>query len=116
MSNLQSVPSDFDAWMLLAESNPKAFELTRRRVIEVELAKAPPAIRARLEGLQWRIDMERKRQKNPMGSCIRLFEMMWDQVYGTDGLLDALTVGTLPRPLRRSAKILPLARTPRDRL
>ncbi len=104
--------------MVLAQSDAEAFERKRRALIEQELSKAPPALQERLRRLQWRIDMERQRHKHPLSSCIHIFEMMWDQVYGEGGLLDVLNrvAGSdpLPRPLKRSAQILPFARSKQD--
>ena len=90
MGNLQTRPFDFDAWMHLAETDPEAFERERHEAIEQAVAKASPQIQPRLRGLQWKIDMERRRHSNPLICCAHIFGMMWDQVYGDNGLLWAL--------------------------
>lgn len=81
---------DFEAWSNLARADPQAFEKLRREMVEALIQTAPESLRPRLHGLQWRIDMERGRYKHPLKSCISLFNMMWDSVYGDHGLLWAL--------------------------
>lgn len=102
-AGLDEIEFDFNEWSQLAKNDPEAFEARRKDIIEEELAKAPDEYRQRLEQLQWRIDAERLRHKHPLASAQCLFHMMWDQVYGSNGLLDALNgmVGPdeLPRPL-----------------
>jgi hypothetical protein len=82
---------DFDGWKLLAESDAEAFEQRRRELLQAEIDLAPASLRPRLRGLQWQIDMMRQRCKTPAMASARLFEMMWDQVYGDNGFLDVLT-------------------------
>lgn len=86
---------DFDDWARLATEDPEAFEERRRQAIEAVMAQAPQ-METRLRALQWRIDMERSRHSNPLSSCIHVYRMMWDSVYGERGLLDALQA--LSRP------------------
>ncbi|MBI2779584.1 MAG: DUF3135 domain-containing protein [Gammaproteobacteria bacterium] len=81
---------DFDEWMTLAKTDPEAFAVRRREAIESVLASAPEERQQRLRGLQWSIDMELQKCSNPMQGCMRLFNRMWDSVYGEKGLLNAL--------------------------
>ncbi len=106
---------DFDSWALLAKEDPDAFEERRRELLEQVIAQAPEHLQARLRGLQWRIDMERRRYKHPLKSCIALHVMMWEAVYGKGGLLEALH--RLREPLQPelategyTARILPFRR------
>ncbi|MBI5450382.1 MAG: DUF3135 domain-containing protein [Gammaproteobacteria bacterium] len=82
----------FDDWAQLAATDPEAFELRRKRAIQALLTQAPADIRRRLEGLQWKVDMVRQRSRDPQHACAQLFSMMWDSVYGGDGLLNALSM------------------------
>ena len=50
----------------------------------------PGEHKQRLRGLQWRIDMERRKVKDPLVRCQKVFSMMWTSVYGDNGLLQAL--------------------------
>lgn len=92
MSNcdLHEKPFDFDQWLALAKSQPEDFEAKRLALIEQTIHSAPADMQQRLRGLQWRIDMERRRAKNPTGACVHIYRMMWNRVYGEDGLLQAL--------------------------
>lgn len=102
---------DFDDWARLASDDPQAFEQRRLRAIESVIAEAPH-MEQRLRALQWRIDMERARHPNPLSSCIHVYRMMWDSVYGERGLLEALYALTRPEdatPLRQPT-VLPFRR------
>lgn len=72
-------------------------------------------MQGRLRCLQWRIDAERRRYKHPLKSCMALYAMMWESMYGSGGLMEALNslreplLGELPKPAR-SADILPFRR------
>ncbi len=67
---------DFEAWARLARRDPEKFEVQRTRMIERIIESADDDQRRRLRGLQFRIDMERRRARNPMDACIRLNRMM----------------------------------------
>ena len=82
---------DFDDWRQLAESSPELFEQRRRELLQAEIELAPAALQPRLRGLQWQIDVVRERCSSPAAASAKLFEMMWDKVYGSNGFLDALT-------------------------
>lgn len=82
---------DFDEWRLLFETSPDAFEERRREAIESAIHLAPPDRQRRLRGLQWQIDVIRSRYKHPVAASSKLFQMMWDKVYGENGLQQALT-------------------------
>lgn len=102
---------DFDEWMNLGQSDPKAFEERRKRVIEEAIAQAPQHMQTRLRALQWRIDMERARASNPLSACIRLSGMMWKTVYGENGLISAIGALTgKSQPTHHSADIVEFKR------
>ena len=79
---------DFDHWVALARDDLEAFEAQRRGLIEALIARAAPVRQRRLRGLQFRIDMERRRARTPMAACIRIQSLMWDSLVGPDGLYD----------------------------
>lgn len=113
MDNAFTLAIDFDEWSKLAQSDAEAFERRRREVIEQLIAEAPEHMRERLVRLQWRVDAERRRYKHPLKSCVVIFNMMWDSVYGEHGLLDALNALThadaqpAPEQAATPARILP---------
>jgi hypothetical protein len=90
---------DFDQWAALARDDPAGFERQRRARVDALILRALPEQRRRLRGLQFRIDMERRRARTPMAACVRLQSLMWDTVAGPDGFYDRL-LGML-RPVSR---------------
>ncbi|HFQ91842.1 MAG TPA: DUF3135 domain-containing protein [Chromatiales bacterium] len=101
---------NFDAWMKLAKTNPEAFEIQRKKVLQAEIAKAPKPMQHRLTGLQWRVDMERKRCSNPTQSMIHIYKKMWHSVYGENGLLSALHANTSAQLAAASRQEAPVSR------
>lgn len=66
----------FDDLVTLAQDDPKALEDLRMRLVNAVIASAPPHLQSRLRGLQFRIDMERRRAKTPMAACLKISAMM----------------------------------------
>lgn len=93
----QSQEFDFERWSKLAKSDPAGFEALRRQEVATFIQSAPTRQRLRLERLQWRIDRERERVKNPLLSCIRIYNMMWESLYKHQQALVELTDG-IPAP------------------
>ncbi len=82
---------DFEEWKKLFETDPKAFEEKRRKAIERCIASAgSPEKQKRLGQLQWQIDGEIRKCKNPLEACVKLNSILIDQVYREGGFLDAL--------------------------
>ena len=115
---------DFDEWSQLAKDDPFAFEARRIALIEEYLRQFPQSGQRRLRGLQFRIDMVRRRARTPMGACLKISSMMWESLLGKHGLKDALdTLVTCPNqsvnatlrhsPLVTSARIIPFRKPTR---
>jgi len=71
---------NFDYWASLYQSDPERFEREREKLVNEFIGHVNHGSK-RLKGIQFRIDMERRRSKNPMGSCLRLSNLMMDQFY-----------------------------------
>lgn len=71
---------DFNEWKELAKKDPKLFELRRKQVIK-KLINELPADNRLLEGLQFRLDMERRRSGDYMSSCLRIYEIMMEHYH-----------------------------------
>lgn len=97
---------DFNEWSELARNDPDAFEARYRALVEDTIMKAPEDIQPRLRCLQWRVDMERRKHKSPLGACLAIYRMMWDSVYGERGLLDALNSLSRNEVELKPAKVL----------
>jgi hypothetical protein len=100
---------DFDKWARLARDDPEEFERQREATLRATIAAAPSEHRQRLEGLQFRLNMERQRSESPLGSCIRLNSLMWAGFYRLRKQLNAVASGLSQEdPARGSAEIIPL--------
>ena len=105
-------PFNFDEWLELAQRDPEGFEQRRQAVIENYLSTVPLSKQRRLRGLQFRIDMERRRAHTAMGACIKLSSMMWDALLGPSGLAASLQLlaGSHPHAMQteppRNAQVL----------
>lgn len=71
----------------LAKTDPERLERELNDEVEKVISHAPAKHQHRLRQLQWRIDMERRRAKNPTDAMVRLQNMMWRQFYADDGFV-----------------------------
>ena len=109
---------DFEAWAKLARENPEEFE--RRRGQEIrKVIDARPDLRHRLEGLQFRIDAERRLARTPLKACLRISTLMWNSFRDLKDQLDELAGGAIRSTgpfsfasAPREADIIPLRRPP----
>lgn len=85
---------DFDKWAKLAKEDPAEFERQREATLRATIATAPSEHRQRLEGLQFRLDLERQRSGSPLGSCVRLNSLMWAGFHRLRKQLNAVASGT----------------------
>ncbi len=90
MARSEEVSFDFDKMAELFSMDPEAFEEERRRLIEEEISARPPEMQEKLRQFQWVLDMKRRRCKNPLEACFMFHQMLMEQVYGPDGLLEGL--------------------------
>lgn len=65
----------------LYERDPARFEKHSRDLIEAFLASAPESQRARMWGLQRRIDAELSRYRDPVARMNRMVELFWNHVH-----------------------------------
>lgn len=74
---------DFDEWALLAKQDNVAFEQKRAAVLKqfIESHASNDKDLRRLNGLQFQINMIRRKHKSSMGACIAISEMMMDKLY-----------------------------------
>jgi len=74
-----NVNFDLNEWFKLAEEDIEAFEIERAKLIGQFIESG--CNKRLLNGLQFRINMERRRAKNPLDACIRISQMMNEQFY-----------------------------------
>ncbi|MEQ8857791.1 MAG: DUF3135 domain-containing protein [Pseudomonadales bacterium] len=67
----------FEVLVDMARNDPKGLETLRRSLTDAVIAAASnDTTRRRLQGLQFRVDMERRRATTPLAATIRISEMM----------------------------------------
>lgn len=96
--NSQTLPT-FDVLADLARNNPSGLEALRNRLTDevIRHARSDPA-RRRLQGLKFRIDMERQRAPDALVACIRLSAMMHTSLARLQGVLAEPDVYRQPAP------------------
>lgn len=74
---------DFDEWAQLAKQDNVGFEKKRSDILKQFIASCASNDNdlRRLNGLQFQIDMIRRKHKSPMGACVAISEMMMDKLY-----------------------------------
>lgn len=70
----------FEDLAALAKQNPMEFEALRIRLCHQLINSAPEHSRKRLLGIQFKIDMERKKARSPMAACLKISSMMNDSL------------------------------------
>ncbi len=101
----------------LYRKDPAEFERQRKILIEEAIEEFPPEHRSRAHGLQFRIDAELRRYKDPVSRMNRMVELFWEGV-----LKFQKTISEPDRVIaelkenRSSAKIIPLRKSPKDSL
>lgn len=107
---------EFDTLREMAQRDPEGLERLRVELCDQLIQSAPEAYRRKLRGLQFRVDMERRRAKSPMAACIAISAMMHDSF---DQLRQALNeaagnattvAGTSRHDGATAAKVLPFRR------
>lgn len=99
---------DFDEWAALAHSDADAFERKRRNAIDDALMRIE-GNRTRLEGLQFRIDMERRRARTATKSYLRLSSLMWRSFDAMNEAANGRKPNHASVQSEESAKIIELA-------
>ena len=69
---------DFDYLKLLADTNPEELEKLRLSYSQQLIDSAPERLKHRLNGIMFAINMESRRNKSPMGTCIKISQMMME--------------------------------------
>lgn len=109
---------DFDTLARMAREDPQALEDLRRDLVDDLIEHAPKAKRARLRGLQFRVDAIRRLAKSDLGAAVKIYELMlrsfrsladeWTNLHSVHSA-SGRPVSYRKRP---AAKILPLRPRP----
>lgn len=74
---------NFDEWAQLAQQDKAAFENKRAETLKQAIADSAHSDRElrMLNGLQFRVDMVRRKHKSPLGACVAISEMLMNNVH-----------------------------------
>jgi hypothetical protein len=100
----------FEKLSKLFQDDPEEFEKYRQMVIEEFINNLPEERQQRARGLQFRIDNEMRKIKNPLARAAKMNSMMVDSLMELQGVFKVALGGTeLPEPTEK-ADVLPFAR------
>jgi hypothetical protein len=94
---------NFDAWMELYKKDPEEFERRREMAVRRLIDSRSGEGKARLEGLQFQVDVIRRKAKNPMQATIEISAMMEESFFR---LNDALQGNLEPVDKSKKADVL----------
>lgn len=103
---------DFDTMMQLHREDPEALERLRHELTSELVNNASEETKRRLEGLQFRINMELRRAGNPTARFLKLSGMMHEAFAELNGCLNSPLDAIAEKHKSQSAVILPLFRRP----
>ena len=81
---------NFDSWARLYKDNPEEFERQRHAALRGVVDNAPEALKPRLEGCLFKIEMHRRKAANPLHGVILASNMMWEAFREMQARLNAL--------------------------
>ncbi len=99
----------------LFQENPEAFEEYRLKTIEECISRLPAEKQQRARGLQFRIDNEMRKIKNPLVRATKMNSMMIESLIKLDGVFKVATGKRKLEGPTEKADVLPFARkTPEE--
>jgi hypothetical protein len=100
----------FDELVDMARNNPQGLETLRRSLTDAVITAASnEATRRRLQGLQFLVDMERRRATTPLAATIRISEMMCRSLAELRrSMVESLHTESASQPAERPAAVIPL--------
>lgn len=109
---------DFDYWANLAKRDPEGFEVLRTQYLQDAIARSSPRHHRRLKGLQFQLDLERRRAKTPMAACLKFSELMMNSLHEEllpllNGVANGSVYAVLQRARRSTnelARVIPFQR------
>ena len=121
--NSQNKPLDFDHLVALAQTKPQVLERYLRLKVNQIINAAKPENRIHLRRLQFRIDAVRYRAKTPLAACIKISQMMHDELWCLKEVLDGnrdslnhpdpVNTPATDNSKRSADKVIPLSRAGR---
>ncbi len=110
----QKLPA-FDVLVDMARNDPQRLEKLRRILTEHVIAGATTEQkRKRLEGLQFRVDLERERARSPLAATIKISEMMCHSLADLHRSMVTPLVAEQESEQTPKAKVLAFPKPPRS--
>lgn len=103
-----SLPT-FDELSDLAQQAPEDFEQLRAELLEQLIQDAHPSTQRRLKGLQFQVEMERKRAPTPQVACTKINAMMLESLSELTQLLREESQQSYCDPSLDRAKIISIS-------
>ncbi len=94
----------------LFREDPVAFEEYRLKTIEECISKLPEKRQQRARGLQFRIDNEMRKIKNPLARAAKMNSLMIESLMKLNGLFDIATGKAELEEPKQKANVLPFSR------
>lgn len=92
-----------------ADDNPEKFETIRREMIKTVIESYPQEIQQRFYGLQFTLDCELRKYRNPVARMNRMVEIFWNKVDEFNFVLHQPGKAIAARSEKRKlAKVIPL--------
>ena len=105
----------FDVLVDMARNDPEGLETLRRSLTNAVIAGASSdTTRRKLEGLQFRVDLERRRAGSPLAAAIRISEMMCHSLASLHASMvtpDEVIEATVAEPPAAADNVVPFRRT-----
>lgn len=101
---------DFEEWAQLAKQDQAAFERKRAATIKQAIEDSANSERERrmLNGLQFRVDMVRRKHKHALGACIEISDMLFEHFYQLANLdLDEIARESNAETQKKPCQVIP---------
>lgn len=110
MNNSQSTVEDLLPQLeLYAENDPEKFESIRQEIISSAIVSFPAKYRQRALGIQFELDCELRKCKDPVTRMNRMVELFWEKVSELNVALNNPGAMLVAREENRTpAKVIPL--------
>lgn len=101
----------FEVLVDMARNDPEGLETLRRSLTNAVIAGASSdSTRRRLEGLQFRVDLERRRAATPLAAAIRISEMMCRSLAELHASMVAVGDGGAVSAVQAAGNVVPFRR------
>lgn len=87
---MDNLCKDHDFLSNLYKTNPEAFDEYRKELLEELFNKLPKKKQKHARQLQWKIESELRKYKDPIAKMNKMVEMFWEGVYEFKDVMKAV--------------------------